>query len=60
MSFECGLEMPEFHKIFIHKIMPIMSHAPILAIVAKCGLEAPTFHKILTHISISEDHLVII
>jgi hypothetical protein len=27
--------------------MPTMSHAPILAIVAKCGSEAPTFHKIL-------------
>ncbi len=36
-----------------------MSHAPILAVVAKCGLEAPTFHKILTH-NMSKNHLMII
>jgi hypothetical protein len=29
MSFECDLETPEFHKIFIlYNIMPIVPHAP--------------------------------
>jgi hypothetical protein len=40
--------------------MPIMSHAPILAVVAKCGSEALTFDKILTRTNMFKDHLVII
>ncbi len=63
MSFECGLEIPKFHKTFIlYNIMLKVPHSPSIyyIVVAKCGSKAPTFHQIFTHSDMSKNHLVIV